>query len=44
MPRLRHVLLLVLAAFVLGACNTVHGLGADMKKAGEKIEDASGKH
>ena len=41
MPRIRHVFLLVLAVFALGACNTIHGIGADVKKAGEKIEDAA---
>ena len=25
----------------LPACNTIHGMGKDIKKAGEKIEDAS---
>jgi predicted small secreted protein len=41
MPRIRHVFLLALAVFALSACNTIHGIGADVKKAGEKIEDAS---
>ena len=27
----------------LGACNTVKGLGQDLQKAGEKIEDAAKK-
>ena len=30
-------------AFALGACNTVQGVGKDMKKAGEKIEDSAKK-
>ena len=39
-------LLLVAAAlstFVLAGCNTVDGLGKDIKKAGETIEDAATK-
>ena len=30
-------------AFVLSACNTVHGVGQDVQKVGEKIEDAAKK-
>jgi len=30
--------LLVIAALCLSACNTVQGMGKDIKKAGEKIE------
>jgi len=41
MPRIRHVLLLVLAVFALSACNTVRGIGQDVKKAGEAVEDAA---
>ena len=34
----------VLAAlFVLGGCNTVKGIGQDLQKAGEKIEDVAKK-
>lgn len=29
--------------FVLGGCNTVKGVGQDLQKAGEKIEDAAKK-
>ena len=28
---------------MLGGCNTIHGIGQDIQKAGEKIEDASKK-
>lgn len=31
------------AAFTLSACNTMEGLGKDITKAGEKIEDAAKK-
>ena len=33
--------LAVIAAFVLGGCNTVQGAGKDIQKAGDKIEDAA---
>jgi predicted small secreted protein len=40
-------LLLIAAAFAvvcgLAACNTVDGIGKDIKKAGESIEDAARK-
>ncbi len=37
---------LVLAAFAAGlvACNTVKGVGKDLQKAGEKLEDSAEKH
>ena len=44
MKRLFALLLLtVFASAALTACNTVNGEGKDIKKVGEKIEDASGK-
>jgi predicted small secreted protein len=43
MPRIRHVLFLVLAVFALSACNTVRGFGQDVKKAGGELEDAATK-
>ncbi len=36
-------LLAVLTLGLLTACNTVNGFGKDVQKAGEKVEDASGK-
>lgn len=38
--------LLVVAVFASGlvACNTVEGVGKDIKKAGEKIEEAADKN
>ncbi|MRD47763.1 entericidin A/B family lipoprotein [Caenimonas koreensis] len=30
-------------AFMLAGCNTVRGVGQDVQKAGEKIEDAAKK-
>lgn len=41
MPRTRHVLLLVLALFLVAGCNTVRGFGQDVKKAGGELEDAA---
>lgn len=43
MQTTRPWLLLLLAAAVLAlsACNTVEGAGKDIKRAGEKIEDAA---
>lgn len=32
------------AAVVLGGCNTMEGLGKDVKKTGEKIEKAAERH
>lgn len=40
----RVVALILLAAFSLGvlsACNTVEGVGKDVQKAGEKVEDTA---
>ncbi len=40
----KYVLLLALVtATLVSACNTVAGVGKDTQKAGEVIEDASGK-
>ena len=36
-------LMLLLALCSLTGCNTVKGLGQDLQKAGEKIEDAAKK-
>jgi predicted small secreted protein len=41
---MRKVILFVLAsAFVLAGCNTVEGVGKDIKRGGEKIEKAAEK-
>jgi predicted small secreted protein len=44
---MRNLLLLVAvlstAMFNLAACNTIDGMGKDIKKAGESIEDAAKK-
>ncbi|MEQ1595800.1 MAG: entericidin A/B family lipoprotein [Casimicrobium sp.] len=36
-------LLLISLASALAGCNTVRGIGQDVQKAGEKIEDAAKK-
>lgn len=36
-------LLALCAAFMLSACNTVKGVGQDLQKAGEKIEEVAKK-
>lgn len=43
MKKTKLVLLAIIIAsvFTLAACNTVEGVGKDVKKAGEKIEDAA---
>jgi len=35
--------LLCLIFFVLTGCNTIHGIGKDFEKLGDKIQDASKK-
>lgn len=37
------MLVVVSTTLLLGACNTVKGVGQDLQKAGEKIEDAAKK-
>lgn len=39
--RLFLLMFAALLALSLSACNTVEGAGKDIKKAGEKIEDAA---
>lgn len=34
---------LLLAVVVLAGCNTMHGLGKDIQKGGEKLEKAADK-
>ena len=37
----KHILAALIAAFALSACNTVHGLGQDIEKAGSAISGAA---
>ena len=42
MARMGRLALLAFAwMFVLGACNTVKGVGKDVQKVGEKVEQAA---
>ncbi len=43
MTRLFTRLIVAALAFHLAACNTMQGIGKDVKKAGEKIEEAAKK-
>ncbi len=40
---IRAFIAIVAAAFALAGCNTVEGLGKDIKKGGEAIEKAADK-
>ena len=31
----------VALSFTLGACNTMHGVGKDVERGGEKVQDAA---
>ena len=37
------LLLLVASGFALSGCNTMNGMGKDVERAGEKVQNASGK-
>jgi len=39
-----RIFLALVAAFALAGCNTVEGLGKDIKKGGEAIEKAADKN
>ena len=39
----KHILAMLAAACLLSACNTMEGVGKDLSKAGEKIEEAAKK-
>jgi predicted small secreted protein len=41
MGKLWIALAALLAALVLGGCNTVQGLGKDLSRAGDRIEEAA---
>jgi predicted small secreted protein len=40
---MKNLLLIAAALIVLTACNTIDGIGKDIKKTGEAIEDAASK-
>ena len=41
MKKLATVLLTLSFMLTLSACNTIEGVGKDVQKAGEKVEDAA---
>jgi predicted small secreted protein len=41
MRNAKAIFAMAVAALVLAACNTVEGLGKDIKSAGDTIEDAA---
>jgi predicted small secreted protein len=43
MGKVKVILLLLFASFMLSACNTVEGVGKDLKHGGEAIERAAKK-
>jgi len=43
MKKLSVMLILTSILFALTACNTMSGVGKDVQKAGEKVEDAATK-
>jgi len=43
MKKLSVVLFLTSMMFALTACNTMSGVGKDVQKAGEKVEEAANK-
>ena len=38
------IALLVGASFLLGACNTIEGMGKDVKAGGQKVEGEAAEH
>ncbi len=38
---MKNILCIIAAALALAACNTIEGLGKDVKKGGEAIEKAA---
>lgn len=40
----RIALSLIASAFLLGACNTIEGIGEDLSAGGKKVEDAAKKN
>ncbi len=38
---MRKIMVIVMAAFVLVGCNTLHGMGQDIEKAGEAVQKST---
>lgn len=43
MKKLNVIILFSIAVALLGGCNTIQGIGKDVRKAGEVVEDAGKK-
>lgn len=43
MKKLNVIILFSIAVALLSACNTIQGIGKDVRKAGEVVEDAGKK-
>ncbi|AWI54099.1 entericidin A/B family lipoprotein [Aquabacterium olei] len=43
MQRLAALILMLMTLWAMSACNTVHGFGQDLEKAGEAISNAAKK-
>ena len=41
---MKSIFTLLAAAFILAGCNTIHGMGQDIQKAGTAIEKAADKN
>jgi len=40
---MKKLIVLMISLFVLAGCNTIQGVGKDVKKAGEVVENAAKK-
>ena len=40
---MKKMFVLIISAFIITGCNTVQGIGKDVKKAGEVVENAAKK-
>ena len=40
---MKKMFVLIVSAFIITGCNTVQGIGKDVKKAGEVVENAAKK-
>jgi predicted small secreted protein len=38
---MRKIIVIVMAAFMLVGCNTLHGMGQDIEKAGEAVQKST---
>ena len=40
---MKHLIIIAIAALVLGGCNTISGMGRDIQKAGQVVTGAGGR-